>query len=178
MIKLIATGAWICAVTLASVYFSMNMTHGAPEEPAKAEFFGGLDYVRGDVMSVPVLADGKVKGYFIARLVYTVDPKEYATLTVPAGPMITDAAYTLLMGNSDIAITDMNRFDLDRFRTAMRDALNKKVGRDLFKEVLVEQIDYLTKEEIRANVRQSSAGAKASPNLPDKTADAGSAPAH
>lgn len=155
MIKLVISGVWICALSLASVYFSMQMAAGKADDKAPAPFFGGLDYVRGDVLSIPVISGGTVHGYFLARLVYTVDPAELATLSVPAKDLITDELYTFLVGNRVIDFPKMDNFDLETFRKGIKDALNKRVGKDVFRDVLVEQIDYLTKKDVRANQNQA-----------------------
>lgn len=151
MIKLVISGVWICALSLASVYFSMQMAAEKADGEAPKPFFGGLDYVRGDVISIPVISGGVVHGYFLARLVYTADPADLAALSVPPKDLITDELYTFLVGNRVIDFPKMDNFDLEAFRTGIKDALNKRVGKEVFHDVLVEQIDYLTKKDIRAN---------------------------
>lgn len=156
MIKLVVSGIWICALSLASVYFSMQMAAGKADGKAPAPFLGGLDYVRGDVISIPVISGGAVHGYFLARLVYTADPADLAELSVPPKDLITDELYTFLVGNHVINFPQMDNFDLDAFRKGIRDALNKRIGKEVFHDVLVEQIDYLTKKDIRANQNEVS----------------------
>ena len=151
MIKLVLAGLMVGSATLGSVYFSLQM---APEQSANqtnADFFGGLDYVRSDMLSIPAFGDGKVQGYFITRLVYTAEPEVLQTLTLPPHVLITDELYTLLIGNSVIDFTNMETFDMDAFRMIVRDKLNERLGKKVFHEVLVEQMEFLTKNEIRNN---------------------------
>ncbi|HET7411397.1 MAG TPA: hypothetical protein VFJ18_01945 [Pararhizobium sp.] len=151
MIKLVVSGIWICLLSLGSVYFSMQMPSEKAEGNPPAPFFGGLDYIRGDLISVPVISHGAVHGYFLTRLVYTVDPKELSALSVPPKDLITDELYTFLVGNQVIDFPEMDNFNLDAFRKGIKDALNKRVGKDVFRDVLVEQIDYLSKQDIHNN---------------------------
>jgi hypothetical protein len=151
MIKLVVSGIWICLLSLGSVYFSMQMPSEKAEGKPPAPFFGGLDYIRGDLISVPVISHGAVHGYFLTRLVYTVDPKELSALSVPPKDLITDELYTFLVGNQVIDFPEMDNFNLDAFRKGIKDALNKRVGKDVFRDVLVEQIDYLSKQDIHNN---------------------------
>ncbi|MDF1610123.1 hypothetical protein PZ897_18225 [Hoeflea sp. YIM 152468] len=154
MIKLLVTGVWICGVALASVYFSAQMTSKDVDmEPAPA-MFGGLETVRGEVNSIPVISSGAVQGYFLTRLSYTVDPLKTATLTVPVDDLITDALYTALVGEPVIGFPDIVSFDLDAFKALVLESLNARVGETLFHDVIVEQIDFLSKEDIRSNVQQ------------------------
>jgi len=155
MIKLVISGVWICALSLASVYFSMQMAAGKGEDKPPAPFLGGLDYVRGDVISIPVISGGIVHGYFLARHFYTADPVELASLSIPPKDLITDELYTFLVGNRVIDFPKMDNFDLDAFRKGIKEALNKRIGKEVFHDVLVEQIDYLTKKDVRANQEQT-----------------------
>ena len=155
MIKLIAIGLWICAATLGAVFFAFQsagtQADAAAKEEANPTMMGGLDYVKTEVMSVPLVRDGEVQGYFLSRLVYTVNPEEMKKLTVPAQAVITDAVYSYVYTTPDVDFTRIDRLDVDAFRNNMRETINARVGHDLVKDVLIEQVDYLTKAEIRDN---------------------------
>lgn len=153
MIKLVATAIWICLVTLGSVYASIVMTSAPSEDAAPADFLGGLDYVRGDVVSVPVLGDEKVKGYFLARLVFTAEPEKLKQLSIEPQMLITDALYSHLMGNEGIDFSKVESFDLVAFRNGIRDAVNERIGEKVFHDIIIEQVDYLSKDEIRSKMR-------------------------
>ena len=155
MIKLIVVGVWICAATIGAVFFAFQSAGSKAEAGAKEEanptMMGGLDYVKTEVMSVPLIRDGEVQGYFLSRLVYTVNPVEMKKLTVPAQAVITDAVYSYVYSSPEVDFTRTDRLDLDAFRTNMRDTINSRVQHDLVKDVLIEQVEYLTKAEIRDN---------------------------
>ncbi|WP_299866126.1 hypothetical protein [uncultured Hoeflea sp.] len=160
MIKLLATGVWICAVALASVYFSVqtaNKKEGADPDPA---MFGGLETVRGEVTSIPVISGGAVKGYFLTRLSYTIDPSKAGALTIPVPDLVTDALYSALVGEQLIDFPNMTKFDLDGFKSHIRDTINERLGEQVFHDVIVEQIDFLSKEDIRSNMRRGNLNIK------------------
>src|SRR5262245_33456619 len=96
MIKFIVAGLWLCAVTIGAVFYSFQLAgaKAAPEPPPA--LLGGLDYVKTEVLSVPVLKKGGVNGYFLTRLVYTVDPQEAKKLSIPMDTLISDELYTYL----------------------------------------------------------------------------------
>ena len=154
MIKLLATGVWICAVALGSVYFSVQVTNKKEVVEPDPAMFGGLETIRGEVTSIPVISSGAVQGYFLTRLSYTVDPLKTEKLSVPVNELITDALYSALVGEPVIDFPDIERFDLEAFKTLIRDSLNERVGEELFHDVIIEQIDFLSKEDIRSNVQQ------------------------
>jgi hypothetical protein len=157
MIKFVAAAIWLCAVTVGAVVYSFS-TAGPVVKKEEPAFFGGLDYVRTDIISVPLMKEGAVYGYFLARLVYTVEPKVVKTLSLPAESLLVDEVYTYLYGNPQIDFSDYAKLDLDKFRNGIRDAINKRVGKTLVHDVLIEQIDYLSKAEIRDNTIRRRSG--------------------
>ncbi|TGS11076.1 hypothetical protein EN830_34795, partial [Mesorhizobium sp. M1C.F.Ca.ET.187.01.1.1] len=96
MIKVIAIAVWICAATLGAVFYSFQAAgeRGVGEKPKP--MLGGLDYVKTDVISVPLIHDSKIDGYFLAKLVYTVEPEQIKKLSIPAEALITDEVYSYL----------------------------------------------------------------------------------
>ena len=160
MIKFIAAALWICAVTLGAVFYSFQAAgqRGAAEPPKP--MLGGLDYVKTDMISVPLLRDGTINGYFLTKLVYTVEPAEIKKLSVPAQALMTDQVYSYLYSNPQIDFTKKESIDLDAFRKSIRDAINTRVGVELVHEVLIDQVNFLSKDDIRDNAlrRRKNAG--------------------
>lgn len=147
MIKFVAAALWLCAVTVGAIFYSFSE---ASQKTAVAEtaapFFGGLDYVKADLISVPYIRDTRVDGYVLAQLVYTTDPKEMRKLSIPIQNLLADQVYSFIYANPSF---DLAKFDLEMFKTGLRDSINERVGAQLIHEVLIEQIDYLPKTDIR-----------------------------
>ncbi|RJT39005.1 hypothetical protein D3227_15025 [Mesorhizobium waimense] len=151
MIKFIAAAIWICAATLGAVFYSFQVAgeKGVGETPKP--MLGGLDYVKTDMISVPLIRDSRIDGYFLTKLVYTVEPAEIKKLSIPAGTLMTDQVYSYLYGNPQIDFTKKETIDLDAFRNAIRETVNARVGVELVHDVLIDQVNFLTKDEIRDN---------------------------
>lgn len=163
MIKFIAAAVWICVATLGAVFYSFQIAgaHGVGEKPKP--MLGGLDYVKTDIISVPLVRDARIDGYFLTKLVYTVEPEQIKKLSIPAEALITDQVYSYLYANPQIDFTRKETVDLDAFRAAIRDTINARVGAPLVHEVLIDQINFLAKEEIRDNwLRRRQGGTTAS----------------
>lgn len=176
MIRFVVAACWLCAVTIGAVIYSFTVSAPKGDKPPEPAFFGGLDYVKTGVISVPLMKEGAVYGYFLARLVYTVEPSVARTLSLPAESLLVDEVYTYLYGNPQIDFANYDDLDLTAFRNGIREEVNKRVGRPLVHDVLVEQIDYLSKSEIRDNTirrRMPAEGGEAPAAL-----DGAAAPAH
>lgn len=151
MIKFVVAAFWIVAVAIGSVYYSFGVAQNRPVEAAAPGFLGGLDYVKTEVISVPIVRSGQVSGYFLARLVYTIETEQAKKLVIPAEAVITDEVYSYLYANPQIDFQKRGSIDIDAIRNGILKSVNDRIGAPLIHDVLVEQLDYLTKEEIRAN---------------------------
>src|SRR5262249_18171430 len=96
MIKFVAAGLWLCAVTIGAVSFWFQMWPASSNQEPPAPLLGGLDYVGTPVISVPVLTDKGIVGYILARLVFTGEPEKLRKLSVPAETLFSDQLYTYL----------------------------------------------------------------------------------
>lgn len=168
MIKFIAAALWIVVVTLGAVFYSFQAAANRPPVAAASPLLGGLDYVKTDVISVPFIKGDRIQGYFLARLVYTVEPKQVAKLSVPLDALLIDQVYTYLYGNPQIDFAKRDTIDIDAFRNGIRDSVNTRIGDKLLHDVLVEQIDFLTPDDIRDNAaRQRRAAAAEAAKSPE-----------
>lgn len=163
MIKLAAAAIWICIVTLGAVIWSFQSAGARPDQAPPPPLLGGLDYVRTEMVSVPVLNDGRIDGYFLTRLVYTVEPAMLARLSVPMEALLVDETYSFVFGNPALDFIRHDSIDLEAYRKGLREKINARVGANLVHEVMVEQVDFMSKEEIRDNAirRRLGAGATA-----------------
>lgn len=158
MFKVVAAGIWVCIVALGAVYFSVQMGTAPPVDEAAAKK-AALEVVKGESITVPLLKDGAVRGYFIGRISFMMDKEKLGDSKPPITEYMTDELFSLLVGNSMIDISDPKAFNLEEFKKMVKEDMNKRLGDELIAEVLVEQLDYLSKEDIR--VGQS--GGKANP---------------
>jgi hypothetical protein len=165
MIRFIVAALWICAATVGAVIYSFQAAGEAADQPPKP-LLGGLDYVSTNMISVPLVRDAQVKGYFLTKLVYTVEPAARARLSVPAEALITDQVYSYLYANPQIDPAKETPIDLDAFRKNIRDSINARIGTKLVDDVMIDQINFLTADEIRdnairrRNARQTEAEAR------------------
>ncbi len=148
MIKLLATGIWILVVTLGGVYAAVTLgNHGANQA---ADAPPPPHFVQSETVTLPVVADGKVTGYFLVRASLQVDEDALKEVHVPVPAFLTDELYTLLVGDKLVNVKDADKFDVAAFKAKVKDGLNTRLEKPLVKEVLVEQMDFISKEDIEA----------------------------
>jgi hypothetical protein len=159
MIKFIAAAIWICIATVGAVFYSFQAAGARGADQPPKPMLGGLDYVKTDIISVPLIRNSAVEGYLLTKLVYTVEPEELKKLSIPAEALITDQVYSYLYMNPQIDFTKDSTLDVDAFRKNIRDSINARVGENLVHEVLIDQVDFLSKDDIRNNSIRRKKGA-------------------
>jgi hypothetical protein len=149
MIKIVVTGLWVCIVTLAAVYFSIQLATApaASSEPKPI----AEEFVKGESINVPIIGDAGISGYFITKISYMMDKDKSAKLDLPLPALTTDALFTLLVGNKMIDMSQPKAFNVEAFRGDIKKNMNDRLGGDYVASVVIEQLDYLSKDEIRAN---------------------------
>ncbi len=149
MLKLVFTGIWVCVITLASVYFSVKMAT-APAPPPDDSKQAQLELVKGETVTIPVIGDGAVTGYFIGQLNFMMNKDVVKGATLPLTEMTTDQLFTLLVGNKMVDISKVKSFDPQAFRDAVKKGMNERLGGDYIADVMLQQLDYLSKEDQKA----------------------------
>jgi len=150
MIKLLAVGLWVCAVTLASGYAAVTWQAGRLPQPEAEKFFGGLDYVKTKMISVPVIADGAVQGYVVAQFVFTIDATLLKKLSVKPDVFLVDEAIRTIYSGQGFDFRQMKKHDLPTLSKAIADSVNARFGAHFVEDVLVQDLNYLPKDQIRA----------------------------
>lgn len=152
MIKLIGIGVWAAIVALGSSYVMASVFAPAPEvgEPKEPTYFEGLDYRSTESVTIPMISNERIKGYILARFVYTIDGNVGNTLKVPPDPFILDEVFRRLYSTDSFDFDRPEKFDLTELTTSIRDAVNERFGMELLHELLVEQFDYIAKKDARS----------------------------
>lgn len=154
MLKLVITGVWVCIVTLGAVYGSIQLANASKDDGSDGAPKVPQELVRGEVTTFPVISGGRVQGYFLTRTSFVVDKNKLAEIDLPVPEILTDELYTALVGNRVIKIGASHNFDLEAFRKTIKESLNERLKKDVVLDIIVEQIDYLSKDDIRTNIAQ------------------------
>ncbi|BDA85910.1 hypothetical protein Sa4125_34520 [Aureimonas sp. SA4125] len=149
MIKIIAIGVWVVIATLGSSYVAASMSAPAgPEPKAEPTYFAGLDYRKTETITVPIIAKNAIRGYVLAAFVYTIDGEAAAKLAVPPDPFIMDEAFRAVYSTSQFDFEKAEQFDLAALTASVRDAVNARYKQKIVDEVLIQQFDFLPKNEV------------------------------
>ncbi|MDQ0348917.1 hypothetical protein [Ancylobacter vacuolatus] len=155
MMRLLFIGLWVCLVTLLAsyggAYWMAGSSAGKDEEP----FLAGLEYRRLEPINVPMIIDGTVRGYVIAKLVFTADAATLRQLPIEPQIFVTHAAFQEIYTEGRVEFGKLSKYNLSDMLNNIRSKVNEKLNGDVIKEILVDGINYIDKSEIRALVDRS-----------------------
>jgi hypothetical protein len=149
MLRLVVTGVWVILVTagatFASVHLGKRSMEAAPHEDA------GVEEMNSELTSIPVMRGGDVVGYVILQLSFAADRALLGQKKFDPMPYIRDAAFRVIFTAGDVDFRHLRTGDLDRLTDAVGKEANRRLGTDLVRQVLFQQLNYVKKEDIRTN---------------------------
>ena len=148
MLKLVAIGIWVALVTAAAAYFSAGFMAAPAQE---AEHGGGLEQIATEQTSVPMIRDGTILGYVIIQLNFAVDADKVADLKLEPQPFLVDAAFRAVFQNTEADFAKLRASDIDKLTDAIREEANRRMGPGAVQQVLIQQLNYVRKEDIRTH---------------------------
>lgn len=149
MIRLILTGAWACIVTAGASFAISYWKESNAAVPPRQEYLDGLAYEKTKVMNVPMIAEGSVQGYIVAQFVFTADAKVLRQLPVPPEAFVVDEAFRKIYSDEKLDFKNLARYDLARLTQMIRERVNKRLQADVLQDVLVEDFNYVSKDQLR-----------------------------
>ncbi len=155
MMKLLFVGIWACAVSLGAAYgviqwkLKQSGVHEAEEGPAK------LVEVKTKAINVPIISDGAVQGYIIAQFIFAIDSKIMGDMAVKPEVYLLDEAFKTIYAGEKVNFRQMKRQDLPALAKQLGENVNKRLGATLVHDVLIDQLSYVPKEEVRGGTKKS-----------------------
>ncbi|HZP19803.1 MAG TPA: hypothetical protein VFB16_06285 [Bauldia sp.] len=157
MLKTVAIGLWGAIVALGSAYFMVSSGGGGASETATAVVAaaesgpipGGLQYKKPPAITVPMISDGRLRGYVVAKIVYTADARALAAFPVDPQPFVLDEAFRKIYTDGKVEFDKMSKYNLDDLTKAIRESVNKRLGSELIHDVLVDEVNYVDKDSMK-----------------------------
>lgn len=154
MIKLIIAGIWVCVVTLGASYFALSWGSIEAPGPAEVTYFGGLEHVRPASISVPIIQEGEVEGYAVAQFAFTAPSEMLTKMSVPANVIFVDEAFKAIYANTTFDFLNNSKRDLNALTKTIGENVNRRVGQDLVVEVMVEGLNFVSKDQVRCQTER------------------------
>lgn len=152
MLRLAISGLWVALVTGASAYFAATLMSAEGSADATGEIIAPeFVELKTEMTSVPMIRGGEVLGYVIIQLSYSVDKDVLEEIKIEPKPYLVDAAFRGVFSSSQTDFRRVRSSDLDALTERIATEANRRLGRNLVQQVLIQQLNYVRKEDIRTN---------------------------
>ncbi|MCA3561386.1 MAG: hypothetical protein IOC82_10220 [Aestuariivirga sp.] len=149
MLKLVAIGVWVILVTAGATFASVYLGQPAAESSSAED--QGVEQLMSELISVPVIRGGDVVGYVILQLSFVADRALLAQEKLDPIPYIKDSSFRVIFTSFDVDFRRLKPEDLDKLTDTIAREANKRLGMELVRQVLLQQLNYVKKEDIRTN---------------------------
>lgn len=147
MIRVILLSIVVCLSTVGGVYGAISWKASAAKtanEPQAPK----VQIMKSPMVSVPILSDGEVTGYIVTRLQFTADSELLKGSSMPPAPFVADEAFRLIFEQAPNDIKSSHNPALAKLSTNIVAGVNKRLGRDVVKDILFESWTYVTKQDM------------------------------
>ena len=155
MIKPILTGVWVCAATMGAAYLGAAWQRPAAVTPSGRTMASSSDLtpVRTRMISVPVVADGGIRGYVVAQFAFTAPAKLMKHMPVKPDLYVLDEAFQLIFSGEMIDFRQFKKQDLPALGKKIAENVNKRLGVRVVEDVLVQELNYVPKDSVRGGIK-------------------------
>lgn len=169
MIKIVMIGLWVCLAALGSSYASAYWVSGrsaVEEEP----YLEGLEYRKLEPITIPMVSDGTIKGYVVAKIVYTADAATLRELKVEPDPFVIDAVFREIYTNGQVEFGKLSKYNLPEIALSVKESTNSRLNYAVIQDILLEGLNYIDRKDMRrvlqAAVSEKSNSEKAAETVP------------
>lgn len=151
MLKLVAIGVWVILVTAGATFGSVYLARSETGETPTDEANLGVEELKSEMTSVPVMRNGDIIGYLILQLSFAADRRLLEARKIDPMPFMMDAAFRVIFASTEIDFRRLRGKDLDELTTAIGKEANARIGSEIVRDVLLQQLNFVKKDDIRTN---------------------------
>lgn len=154
-LKTVGLGVWAIVIALIAGYVAATWNTGATVDKVRAETTpSGIEYRHPAAITVPMISDGQLRGYVVAKVVFTADAAALRDSPIDPQPFVTDEAFRHIYTDGKVEFDHLSKYNLDKITGDIKDAVNKRLGTDLIKDVLVEELNYVDRAQLERQTAQ------------------------
>jgi hypothetical protein len=157
MLKTVGLGVWAAIVALVATYMAATASNGETVDAVRAEQHppSGIEFRHPDAITVPMIYDGELRGYVVAKIVFSADAADLHASPIDPQPFVLDEAFRHIYTDGKIEFDHMSKYNLDAITGAIKDAVNKRLGAELVKDVLIDELNYVDKSTLKQQQAQA-----------------------
>lgn len=156
MIKAVLLGLWSCIVAVGAAYMGLMWSQSAPNDAKALAKPVKLTHVPVRSISVPVAADGRIKGYVVARLGYVSRADDLKKAHIKPEVFLFDAVLSAIFQRKLFDIDSIDQTTLAEFSQHVKARVNAQLGTEIVQQVVAEELGFVPIEQARGRTVPSS----------------------
>jgi hypothetical protein len=149
MIQQLFFGTWIAAVTLAGIYFGQGFSMSSGDVVTVDGVAVKTGVFKTNLVAFPYINETGLVGYVMTRFTLRTNEDMAKTSPIPVDLVIYDTLNSHFFAEAGKLSTPQGWGDLQSSLDGMRDRANKLAGGNLIVDVLIEQLDFFDKDQVR-----------------------------
>ncbi|WP_083567437.1 hypothetical protein [Hyphomicrobium sp. CS1GBMeth3] len=150
--KLLLVGVWASIVTLGAAFGMLHWQKGSGG-PRAGDGEAKVEEYRTKAINVPIIGAGTIQGYIVAQFVFTVDATALAKVPVNPEVYVLDEAFKTIYAGEQVNFQNMKKQDLPVLAKRLGENVNKRLGVEVVRDVLIDQLSYIPKKDMRGGER-------------------------
>lgn len=150
MLKLVLVGVWVILVTAAATFGSVYLGKSKSGETGKPPDLG-VEEITSEMTSVPIIRGGGVAGYVVFQLSFAADRALLDQKKLDPVPFLKDATFRVIFTSTETDFRRLKADDLNKLTNAIAEEANRRLGQPLVRQVLLQQLNYVPRDDIRTN---------------------------
>lgn len=152
MMKLLLVGVWASVVSLGAAFGMLQWQRsGGPPSPGAGD--AKVEEYRTKAINVPIIGAGTIQGYIVAQFVFTVDANALAKVPVNPEVYVLDEAFKTIYAGEQVNFQNMKKQDLPQLAKKLGENVNRRLGLEIVRDVLIDQLSYIPKKDMRSGAR-------------------------
>lgn len=158
-LKTIALGVWAAMVALAATYMAATWSSGETVDVVRSEQrpTAGLQFQSPGAITVPMISEGALKGYVVAKVAFTADADALQAVPFDPRPFILDEAFRTIYTDGRVEFSHLSKYNLAEMTDSIRKAVNARLGTELVKDILVEELNYVDMKQMKQQATETAA---------------------
>ncbi len=149
MFKILLVGIWVSGLASGSVYYFFNYTKEQSMSIAGNSDDLNVEHVNVDNMNIPIIRNSKIVGYLVMETTLVVDSVQNSQSKIPIKYYANDVIINTVHSDQNLDIYRLEEFDLVIFQKNILANINTCIGMDIVKNVLIQGINFISKEDVR-----------------------------
>lgn len=158
MIKLIAYVLVACVIVSGGSYFGFTWAmSGAAKRVASAPEGEKLARLSMKPISVPMASDGRISGYVVTQIGIVGREADFKRRDIKPDVFVYDAVFSAIFADKRLDLTAEKRdVGLAEFRTQVKEAVNKRLGAEVVRDVIIESFAVVPADQVRGRNKAGS----------------------